>query len=387
MRKWRNRVVPVLPLAVLASACGDLPTRPEPPPLALNTMRVKVSGSIEMDTVVASYGGFQPVMTGEGEGLRVFADPRGIPLAIHLPGQPTVGRMTLGRWDPERDHLREGGVLTADPWQFSTDALQTLLGLGRNPSISFGGAPAVVFGPYVSVSGGMVDIEAIDLPEPRDFSAVVPRGSIQGRILTRVVIDPRLLGPGEEFTADTLDLAIAFRVSLENWPDGRGALTFTEGDWAGTTLPLLVGQGANWRVMGDPDRWLVIGLWGEIPGTGKDVRVWFGTKLRDPGIGTIERMDPWDVVDIRGFEWTSHFLAAKIDGVFYGAFDGTIELDEFVHYSATMWGDARGRATARLGSWPDRDQEGTERMAFRLDFHVPVGYFNQYCGNSPSCEE
>lgn len=392
MQEHHFRVGAALALAVLVGACDDGPAEPGRPELSLelNTMMIQVSGSITMDTVVSSYGGFQTVTTGDGEGVHIFAAPRGIPLAIHLPGHPAVGNGTLGRWDPTRDHLREGGVLTVDPLEFMSDAGQSFLGLGRVPSVSFGDRPAVVFGPYVSVGGGVIEIDEIDLPGPRDMTSVKPpgRGHIRGRVRTFVEVDPSLVDPDDTYRPDTLELRIEFRVSLENWRDGRGSLTFTEGELAGTTVPLLVGQGAHWRVGDDPDSWQVIGLAGDIPGTERTIRLWFGTKLSAPGSAAIQGVDPRDVWGVQGRDWPDHFVAVRLDTVFYSSVDGAIELDAYEAYTLTTWGVAVGSGSVRLEHWPDWDEPGTDRMAFRFEFHVPLAYTNQVCyKDSKTCSD
>ena len=98
----QRRQIPVLvtglAVAALSAACGDDGCRAGRD-LEVNTLRIVVDGGLELDTVVKALGGFQSVATGRA-GIHVYK-PRSS-LRDQLPGRPSPGTYSVGRWDPSR---------------------------------------------------------------------------------------------------------------------------------------------------------------------------------------------------------------------------------------------------------------------------------------------
>ena len=341
-------------LLPVLSAC-DSSTDPvaEPPvEMADNTLAITASGALEFEGVVEAIGGFQHVSTGEGTGIHISAEVGGLPFAIHLPGPPVVGEFPLGRWDALDDYVRG----------------DTILWVGRKPSISFGDGPAVVLNHYASIEYGTIEIDDITIPEADDFFGT---GNIRGRLHARAVADSLLVVPGTSFEPDTVDLSVEFNVAIENWPDGRAAADFVGGTFAGMSVPRLLGSGSVYLIGTDPEDLLVVGLGAGMSDRG-EFRLWLGTKLTGAGSAALESIDP-DSISWPGY-WPDHFIAGTLDGRPIASLGGTIELDVYDRYTYERWGEAMGRVTVDLAIDGATDGARTEHVTAEIRFHVPVGF-------------
>lgn len=378
-----------LAVAALSAACGDDGPAGPGRDLEVNTLRIVVDGGLELDTVVKALGGFQSVATGEGEGIHVYAKPRDLPFAIQLPGRPSPGTYSVGRWDPSRDYLRENATLHVDPPGVTRVNGITLV--EREPSVSFSGAVATRLGHYASVEGGTLELFEVELPNERANSVSREAlGKVSGRLKTWAVVNSGLVEPGADVTADTIDITVEFRVELANWPDGRGTATIVGGALDGTSLPNLYGSGSFWQIGDEPHRRVVIGVSGVNAETGERVDLWIGTTLQGRGTVTLGAIDPWTVFPADPTAWSDHFAAVVVggyEGERYGSVGGMVEFELFEPDGTGLWGEAKGRATIELERWPAEGVAGGERSTIEFGFHVPAGNLIRHCPDTGICNE
>jgi len=265
---WRLVAV-ALPLLTLS--CSDDPAGPrddDAPHLPLNTMVGTVKGAtIDVDGTSHALGGFLHVPTGEGTGIHLQAEFGGLPLVIHIPGEPSPGAVALGRWDTSVDYVRRDTLMN--------------VGRGPNPSIFFGPRPAVTLGHYNGLEHGTLEIDAVDLPAHPDY---FDKGVIRGRIHARAALDT-LGSPAELILEpDTVDIVVEFNVELEGWAIGRTSAEFIGGALAGESATTLTGSGLiHYRGSEATDTLLVVSLTGPLTRSGERLQLWFGTTSREPG--------------------------------------------------------------------------------------------------------
>lgn len=349
-----------LAVAVLlfAVACDD-PTQPidRPRVTEINTVAIEVTGALELEAVLPASGAFQFVGD-EGVGVRIAASPgsvsrasRGdVPVlppgffAIHLPGRPEAGDISLGDWDPMRDGETQGGRFVVRP-----------------TTVSFGDAPAVLLDIYASLGGGVVDVESITFPEYLDTGSP---GSIRGRVATRAAANELLTDPRLGFGGpDTIDIAAEFWVELPGWYAGAGAVSFADGGMADVSVPELTGWGSNFSVGADETERLLVSLT-DASALGDDrLELWFGTGLREPGDVSLEAIPLEDIETPAN--WPDHFVAGSIGGRDFGSLSGTIEIEGFDGREVT------GRLNVELGVEAVSGGE-PEQTTAELIFRVPV---------------
>lgn len=351
-------------VTVLAAAC-ESSTEPYPdrPEIPINTVSITVSnGAISMDEVAEALGGYQHVTTGVGTGIRIGSVPGGVPLSIHLPGEPQAGEFALGRWDPAADFARHDTVPIFH---------------GHSPRVSFSGALALALGNYSSFDG-VVLIDSVRVPQYGNGNSL---GQVRGRIEARAAVDPSSAAPGSVVDPDTIDITVEFRVRLEGWHDGRADAQFADGALAGRAAPGLYGSGNTYYVGGisHADPQLVVLLQGRLADNGERIAVWFGTKLTGPGEEDVGRLEPADVQ--WPSRWPDHFAAAWIGGIggrFAGAVSGRVELDAYEPYAHPRWGEARGRLMVEFEIEAAPGGGAAERTTAEIVFRVPSFWFVSY---------
>jgi hypothetical protein len=372
--------------SLISAACetgtGPVDGRPE---LAMNTLAIQVAGaSLSFSTTVTARGGFQHVTQNvpsiaARDGMYIYAEPEGLAFALSVPGIPDVGESAMGRWDPRAVYLREQGELRADPQMF--ERARPILNVARTPSIAFGDHRAAVLGEYASMTGGILSIDEISVPDRRALPGLeaTESGHVRGRVTFRAARDSLLTEPGTPFSADTIDVVIDFLVGLENWPDGSANIHFTDGSLSGLPPLAVVGSATDWMWDTDPAKQLVIGLGGIAYDNGDVLTLWLGTQLTGPGSADIDVMDT-----ARGIgpeAWPDHFVAGMYvdrDGEvrLFRSMGGAIQLHDYEPSTNTRWGEARGTIDVELSV----QGGGTyEQVTVAISFHVPLGYFVNYC--------
>lgn len=350
-------VVATLPLVL---ACDSSPSEPKDdgPVLSLNEMAVRVEGALTREGVYEALGGYQHVVGAEGNGVFLQSFVGDLPLVIHIPGDPTVGKVSLGRWSDAINRVRQ----------------DTVFNVVRKPSISFGEVPAATFGHYNSVPGGVLEIEEIEIPPYPNF---FEEGSIRGRLKTRAVLDEQggLLDPSAE--GDTIDLVVEFWVSLEVWPDGRASVEFVEGALAGEPVGEMIGSGSVYYLGSrDVDPTLVLSFTGPLEASGERFWVMIGSKLRAPGEGELIAV-PVDSIAWRS-TWREHFVIGRIGDRAVASVSGTLELDAYEPHGETpgdvRWTEAEGRVRVELLIEPEGGEGEPERTTAEIRFNAPVGF-------------
>jgi hypothetical protein len=377
-------------LVYLVLAACETGTEPgeRRPNLALNTMAIHVSGpTTSLSSTVTARGGFQHItsdpraFTASG-GMYIYANPQGLPFAISFPGFPEVGEAAVGRWDPRAVYLREEGELSADPVVFARH--RPIMNVARPPSIAFGEHVAAVLGAYVSIPGGVLTIDEIDIPDRRDFTGIetVRAGAVRGRMSFRAARDSLLTSPGAAFSHDTLDIVVDFSVELENWPDGRAAVHFTDGPLSALPPLRVVGSATDWARETNPELQLVIGLGGVPYENGDVLTLWFGTRLSGSGSAPIEAMDA--DLGIGPDSWPDHFVAGTLASGSGGervlrSVGGTIDLQQYEPSTDSKWGEVHGTLNVELSM-----QTGStfEQVTVAVSFHVPLGYLVEFCAQT-----
>jgi hypothetical protein len=353
-------------------------------------MAIQVAGpAMSFSSTVTALAGFQHVTQNlqaitAGDGMYIYAEPEGLALAISVPGLPNVGASAVGMWDPRAVYLREGGELRAVPRAFERQ--RPILNVARPPSIAFGEHRAAVLGEYASIPGGALSIDEINIPDRRvllgDGGTVA--GRVRGHISFRAARDSLLTDPGTPFSPDTIDVVVDFFVELENWPDGRAAVHFTDGPLSGLPPLVAVGSATDWTRDSGPARQLVIGLGGVPYDNGDILTLWLGTRLTGRGSAAIEAMDP--ALTIGPDAWPDHFVAGILatrsgDEYAFRSVSGTIELDEYEPSSAAQWGEVHGTLNVELSVHTGSTHE---RVTVAISFHLPLGYLINYCGQTCS---
>ena len=340
--------------AAVVTACGGStePTpRVEPNP---NTIVAEVTGAVEFSGTGAALGGYYYVVGREDQGVHLQGVLGGHSLVIHLPGPPVAGTHALGRWDVAQDHVR----------------LDSVVNVGRKPSIAFGTRAVAALDHYASLEGGTLEIDAIT---PALRGKWFDRGEVRGRLHMHAVADRALRPPGAP-GRDTVEVSAEFRIELENWPDGRARLTIFTGPLAGTVLPSMPGGASVWVVNGKPDTLLVVGVADTLP-TGEQLRLWVATTLSAPGVQALQALTFEQTIDPP--TWPDHFIGGLLDGRPIASVSGTIRLDSYSRYFFNDWGETKGSVSAVIAI---RRPDGTEvdNVAIDLQFHVPVGFMIEY---------
>lgn len=341
--------------AAVVAACGDA-TEPAPPiEPNPNTIVAEVTGAVEFSGTGAALGGYYYVVGRQEQGVHLQGALGGHSLVIHLPGQPSSGAHVLGRWDLARDHVRRDSIVN----------------VGRKPSIAFGARAVAALDHYVSLEGGNLEIDAIAPPPQGKW---FDRGEVRGRLHMRAAADSALLPPGTPFVRDTIEVTAEFRIELENWPDGRAQLTVFTGPLSGTVLPDMLGGASVWFVNGGPDTLLVLGV-ADTLATGELLRFWFATTLRAPGVQALQPLSFEQTTDPT--TWPDHFVGGLLDGRPIASVSGAIRLDRYTRYFFNDWGETKGSVSAIVAI---RRPDGTEvdHATIDLQFHVPVGFIIAY---------
>jgi hypothetical protein len=189
-----------------------------------------------------------------------------------------------------------------------------------------------------------------------------------------------LVGPGQSFTHDTVDITVEFFVELESWPDGRASAQFVTGALAGLSATRMIGSGSEYFFNpAHVDPLLVVGIQGPLAESGNTLVLWFGTRLRAPGSATLEALDARDI--LLPSRWPGHFVAGQIRGRSARTLQslrGTITLDTLDEYSGPRWGEAKGRITVELGVHDTANDNGPLPTAIEVAFHVPIGFFVEW---------
>jgi hypothetical protein len=338
--------------APVVAACGgstEPAPRTEPDP---NTIVAEIAGAVEFSGTGQALGGHYYVVGQQDQGVHLQGVLGGHSLVIHLPGLPVAGTHALGRWDLARDYVRRDSIMN----------------VGRKPSIAFGDRAVAALDHYTSLEGGTLEIDAITPPLRGKW---FDRGEVRGRLQMRAAADSVLLPPGTLFVRDTVEVIAEFRIELENWPDGRARLTAFTGPLAGTVLPSMLGGASVWVVNGKPDTLLLLGVADTLP-TGEQLRFWVATTLGAPGAQALQALTFEQAIDPP--TWPDHFIGGLLDGRPIASVSGTIRLDSYSRYFFNDWGETKGSVSAIVAI---RRPDGPEvdHVAIDLQFHVPVGFF------------